>query len=155
MVNFNRLPEFMTAVCRRVNITPSWHFFDDQGTLDFESCIPHEDDVNTGMSASDFVGFIYKKIGRPFKPSKHLPPASVQTRLGLKNMLHKFIDNQISLIPKDWKLQDIYDSLTEFRNRSSQHATLVEIMVLGGKLIFLLMSCFDKVARGGQQSFFR
>ena len=29
-----------------------------------------------------------------------------------------------------------------------------EIMVLGGKPIFLLMSCFDKMARGGLQSFF-
>ena len=28
-------------------------------------------------------------------------------------------------------------------------------MALGGKLIFLLMSCFDKMARGGLQSFFQ
>ena len=110
--------------------------------------MPHEEDVNTGMSASDFVGC-------PFKPSKHLPPASVQTHLGLQNMLHNFSDNQISFIAKDGKLKDIYDSLTEIRNRSSQHATLLEIMVLGGKLIFLLMSCFDKMARGGLQSFFQ
>ena len=65
------------------------------------------------MSASEFVGFIYIKIGRPFKPTKHLPPSSVQTHLGLQNMLHNFESNQISLVPKDGKLQDIYDNLAE------------------------------------------
>ena len=35
-VNLNRLPELMTAVCRRIGMSPSWHFFDDQGKLDFE-----------------------------------------------------------------------------------------------------------------------
>ena len=32
VVNFNRLPELLTAVARRIGIAPSWHFFDDQGT---------------------------------------------------------------------------------------------------------------------------
>ena len=35
VVNLNRLPELLTAVSRRVGIAPSWHLFDDQGTLDF------------------------------------------------------------------------------------------------------------------------
>ena len=132
----------------------SWHFFDDQGTLDFEDITMDEGDVNTGMSASTFVGFLYNKVGRPFKPSKHLPPASVQTHLGLQNMLHDFCNNKISLIPKEGKLQELNKSLMEIRQRESQQATLGEIMVLGGKLIFLLTSCFDKMARGGLQSFF-
>ena len=37
VVNFNRLPELMTAICRRTGHAPSLHFFDDQGTLDFEN----------------------------------------------------------------------------------------------------------------------
>ena len=35
VVNFNRLPEQLTAAARRIGIAPSWHLFDDQGTLDF------------------------------------------------------------------------------------------------------------------------
>ena len=35
VVNFNRLPELLTAVAWRIGIAPSWHFFHDQGTLDF------------------------------------------------------------------------------------------------------------------------
>ena len=69
-------------------------------------------------------------------------------------MLNNFHNNEISLIPKEGKLQEIHKDLMEIRQRSSQKATLGEIMVLGGKLIFLLMSCFDKMARGGLQSFF-
>ena len=61
-VNFKRLPEIMTAVCRRVGMAPLWHFFDDQGTLDFETCTPGEDEVGSGMSASEFVGFVYKRL---------------------------------------------------------------------------------------------
>ena len=35
VVNFNRLPELMTALCRRIGLCPTWHYFDDQGSLDF------------------------------------------------------------------------------------------------------------------------
>ena len=35
VVNFNRLPELMTALGRRIGSCPTWHVFDDQGTLDF------------------------------------------------------------------------------------------------------------------------
>ena len=82
VVNVNRLPELMTAVCRRIGKAPSWHFFDDQGTLDFEIGTLPKDRIVVGMSASLFVGFVYDKVGTPLKPSKHLPPTNVQTHLG-------------------------------------------------------------------------
>ena len=44
VVNFNRFPELYTAVARRVGIAPSWHFFDDQGTLDFR-----QEDTGAGL----------------------------------------------------------------------------------------------------------
>ena len=34
VVNFNRLPELLTAAARRIGLAPTWHFFDDQGVLD-------------------------------------------------------------------------------------------------------------------------
>ena len=52
VVNFNRLPELMTAICRRIGHAPSWHFFDDQGTLDFETTLPPQP-APSGMSASE------------------------------------------------------------------------------------------------------
>ena len=75
VVNFNRLPELMTAICRRIGCATSWHFFDDQGTLDLEEAPVENRHSRQGMAASELVGFIYKLVGRPFKKEKHLPPA--------------------------------------------------------------------------------
>ena len=44
--------------------------------------------------------------------------------------------------------------LQEIRARMPRTATMGEIMHLTGSLIFLLMACFDKVARGGLRPFF-
>ena len=35
VVNFDRLPELMKAARKRIGGAPNWHFFHDQGTLDF------------------------------------------------------------------------------------------------------------------------
>ena len=83
VVNFNRLPELMTAICRRIGCATSWHFFDDQGTLDFEEAPFENHHSRQGMSASELVGFIYNLVGRPFKKEKRLPPCTTQIHLGL------------------------------------------------------------------------
>ena len=103
VVNFNRFPELMTAVVRRIGACPSWHFFDDQGTLDFklsDTKAGHK----TSISAPSFVGKAYDLVGRPFKPSKHLPSAAKQTHLGLLNNLENLLDG-IALEPKEGKLE--------------------------------------------------
>ena len=58
------------------------------------------------------------------------------------------------LEPKPGKLQDILQALLEFRSREDQQVSLGEMMTTAGKLIFLLMSSFNKMARGGFQPFF-
>ena len=121
VVNFNRLPEMMTAICRRVGFSPSWHFFDDQGTLDFEETSPnnrHGEDI--GMAASEFVGYVYNRIGRPFKQAKHLPPCPTKVHLGLKNELKDFHSNKILLEPKPGNLQEILDIINLYRSREDQ-----------------------------------
>ena len=40
VVNFNRLPELLTAVCRRIGAFPTWHCFDDQGCIEFDTPMP-------------------------------------------------------------------------------------------------------------------
>ena len=143
VVNFNRLPELMTAICRRIGCAPSWHFFDDQGTLDFEGAPPGSHG-ETGMSSSEFVDFVYTLVGRLFKKEKHLPPCSTQVHLEFKNEFKDFQQNEIMLEPKPGKLQDILEALIAFRARDDQLVSLGEIMTTAGKLIFLLMSCFNK-----------
>ena len=116
IVDFNCLPELMTAICRRIGQAPSWHFFDDQGTLDFEAQNPTDRlDDPQGMSASQFVDFIYSKVGRPFKPSKHLAPDSTQIHLGSTNTLGLCYANTISLSPKPGQFEELHSSLVDIR----------------------------------------
>ena len=101
LLNFNRLPEMMTAVCRRMGMSPSWHFVDDLGTLDFEESLQkNRHGKLEGMAASESVGFIYKLVGRPFKKEKHLPPSKTQVHLGLQNEFKDFQANIMSLEQK-------------------------------------------------------
>ena len=55
VVNFNRLPELMTAITRRIGQATSWHFFDDQGTLDFERRLQQTSPFGTVVCAGQFL----------------------------------------------------------------------------------------------------
>ena len=69
-------------------------------------------------------------------------------------MLQCFGEHFISQLPTPGKMEELDGYLQELRERRSQQSTLGEMMVLGGRLIFQLMGCFDKMARGGLQPFF-
>lgn len=49
--NFNRQPDLLTAIARRIGRFATWHYFDDQGTLNL--CAG--DGTMPGMAAQDFV----------------------------------------------------------------------------------------------------
>ena len=82
VVNFNELPKFLTAVARRISLVTPWHFFDDQGVLEFS---PVSDGKSVGclgtegrskkdrskLPAQDFTIQLFKLVGRPFTVQKH------------------------------------------------------------------------------------
>jgi hypothetical protein len=69
-------------------------------------------------------------------------------------MLEQFAEDRVSLEPKDGKVEELTETCKELRERRPQKAALDEIMRLAGRLMFLCMNCFDKLARGGIQPFF-
>ena len=81
------------------------------------------------------------------------PPSTTQAHLGLQNKFKDFQANIVCLEPKPGKLEDIHSELIDIRFRQDQMVSLGENMVLAGKLIFLLMSCLNQMARGGLQPF--
>ena len=86
VVNINCLAELMTALCRRIGLCPSWHYFDHPGALDFRG------------GSSDKIGpRILCQHFRPFKPAKHQPAAQRQLHLGLLNVFGRFKDREIAL----------------------------------------------------------
>ena len=162
VVNFNRLPELMTAVCRRIGACPTWHIFDDQGILDFAEGNVGEDGTlskrppsgecsssRNRLTAPDFVSRTYDLVGRPFKPSKHQPAAQRQLHLGLTNVFERLHKNEILLEAKEGKLEELMKACEDILQRGRKKASLKEIMQLAGKLVFLTMNVFDKMARGG------
>ena len=159
VVNFNRLPELLTAACRRLGQCTTWHFFDDQGTVEFQHS-GEEVARNAGadsppsMTAQEFVQELFRLVGRPFKAKKHLPPAQKQVHLGLLNDFSEFQKGQMRITPKEGKLEEMHAKLLDLRDCTSKKASIGEVMHITGSLIFLLMACFDKVGRGGLQPFY-
>ena len=84
---------------------PNLAFFDNQGTLDSRESHSGSGLGRRALSAPSFVGKLYDLIGRPFKPSKHLPSAVRQVHLGLLNVLEDFHKNELRLEPKEGKIQ--------------------------------------------------
>ena len=92
-------------------------------------------------------------VESPFQKGETLATTGTQLHLGLKNEFRHFQQNEVSLEPKPGKLQDILEALIAFRQRKDQLISLGEIMTIAGNLIFLLMRCFNKMARRGLQPF--
>lgn len=162
VVNLNRLPELLTAVARRIGIAPPWHFFDDQGTLDFAE---KEGRVGNRKAATQsspksarcrpqaFVQELFKLAGRPFKESKHQAPCQRQVHLGLLNDFIEFQNGSISIKPRVGKIGELILILQEMKAREPRNASAAEVLHLAGSMVFLLYSCFDKVARGASGPF--
>ena len=87
--------------------------------------------------------------------SRILQKRIASIHLGLQNDSRSFINNEVALTPKPGKLAEVRNSLAEIRSMPKQRASLSEITKLTGQLIFLLMSCFNNMARGGLQPFFQ
>ena len=92
VVNFNRLPEFPTAVGRRIGLATFLHFFDDQDTLDFEDRILGSRGTQGGgtdLKARRFIGKFYDVFGRPFKKARHRPLSAKQIHWALLTTLNR------------------------------------------------------------------
>ena len=59
-----------------------------------------------------------------------------------------------SAFGQEGNLESIYERLLSLKTRRPREASLAEVMQIAGILIFFLMACFDKVARGGLRPFF-
>ena len=125
-VNFNRLPELLTAVARRIGVAPSWHFFDDQGTLD---CRQEEHGAGHRKATAPspaktskcrpqaFVQELFKLAGRPFKESKHQEPCQRQVHLGLLNDIIEFRNGNISIKPRVGQIDELITAMRDMKTR--------------------------------------
>ena len=68
-------------------------------------------------------------------------------------MLQYFGDNSIPLVPQPGKMEQIYSSFKELRERRSRQAILAEIMDLGGKLFLFAHELFRQNGTRGIATF--
>ena len=123
-----------------------------QETISFRK--PRANIPESGLSAQAFTASIDDLVGRPFKAKKHLAPETTQQHLGLVNHFTRFENGQLCLRLKEGKMEEIYNQLLAIRMRMPRVTTLAEMMHITGVLIFFLLSCFDKIGRGGLRSFY-
>ena len=79
VVNFNRLPELLTAVCRRIGACPTWHLFDDQGCLEFETSPAEPRPARTRRDELTRIDQQSLQIGRKTFQITETPEGSPQT----------------------------------------------------------------------------
>ena len=137
--------------------------FDDQGTLDFieeehgsgnRKATTQASSKGAQCRPQPFVQELFKLAGRPFKESKHQAPCQRQVHLGLLNDFIEFQHGSISIKPRVGKNYELILILAEMKAREPRTASATEVLHLAGSLVFLLYSCFDKVARGGLRPFY-
>ena len=72
-------------------------------------------------------------------------------------MLNDFLEFQngsISIKPRVVTIDELLNIMRVMKAREPRTASAAEVLHLAGSLIFLLYSCFDKIARGGLRPFY-
>lgn len=135
---------------------PDLAFVDDQGCLEFTN--PPSAESRPGeewatMGSQDFINKVYESVGIPFTAKKHLKAAPKQVYLGLLNDLRipqwqAFHTSQRRNTAGTMGRLETDERRKKYRCgnwRSPQDYRHTH---------FLLMRCFDQIARGGLRSFF-
>ena len=66
----------------------------------------------------------------------------------------EFHDGKVSIKPRVGKIEELTELMKELKERNPRTASAAEILHLAASLVFLLYSCFDKIARGGLRPFY-
>ena len=138
--NFNRVPELVTAVGRRVLAIPMWHYFDDYGyvSLAFE-----------GVSAPHSLAALSSLVGFEVSPDKHCALSIEQEHLGLR---HDFTQTKYDAVCIDAKAGRIVSCIARIDSLLSDgEFSNDDINSLRGELVFMMCTSLDKQARGGMK----
>mgnify|MGYP002805957048 CR=1 FL=1 len=132
--NYNRWPELMVAILRRILMVPCWHYFDDMGIMQLHF------EENTGQLA---VQELMELMGRPAKRSKSIALGTMTTHLGCVFKMSSMHKGYITILPKEGRLEKIASKVAaslQKNNISSSDASS-----LYGDLNFLLTTSYNKV----------
>ena len=138
VLNFNRVPEFLIAVCRRLAAVPCWHFFDDSGTAGVR--------LEAG-SGQHFLNKCFEICGFKQKVSKHQPMAPSCLHLGIVNNFSRASEDICVLDPKEGRVARTVTKIDKAFDDNFLDPT--EAASIRGDTVFLSATSFRKVIRGG------
>ena len=144
MPNYNRTPELLVAVSRRLAAVPCWHFFDDVGTISLHC---------EAESGQQFLGFLFDLVGVPVTPSKHVALATKQVYLGVVNNYERTWEDVVTLDPKDGRVDKILAKISTFVSDDCFGPD--GAVSLRGDISFLACSSYHRVLKGGLHALLR
>lgn len=140
VTNFNRVPDIVTTVCRRILAIALWHYFDDYGYI----CLRFE--LDPGPQGFQHVSSL---LGFAVSPDKHHSLSDRQEHLGL---LHDFTQTSSDIVALDSKAGRVQACLARIDSLISDgEYPTDEINSLRSEIVFMMRTSLGKQARGGIQ----
>lgn len=142
--NFNRPPELLTAIARRIGGASAWQFSDDHGYLD----LAPESGIELG--AQQFAQQLYKLLGRPLQAERSVSVCFRCQHLGRVDEFERWQSHSaVSLTPRDGEIQQF---LGRGKVSSNIGVSLEEVQSLTGGLFFLSSFCYHRASGGGYRA---
>ena len=139
VLNFNRWPRFLEAVCRRVSFLMVALYFDDANIVDFQAAL------GSGQAA---LNTVFELFGTPFARKKKQPMTCQSDFLGLiHNLRHALDEGWMSMVPRGKIVEDAMRLIEQALE--TNHLTPAVASKIFGKLIFMSMAFVGKVGRVG------
>ena len=141
VVNFNRFPHLLVAMCRVLFAVPVDHFFDDYVIVDSR---------DGGTSGQEALASAHELVGQAVEPKKRKVMADANVALGQNvDVSRAHVDSTVTFSPVAQRCVTILHSLREAKRRnflSSGEASRIR-----GKLGWVLSAAYARVGRAASQ----
>ena len=143
VLQFNRFPEVMVAVARRLLAIVCTHFYDDYCVVE-----PTE----TAAHAQQMLAELHDLVGFPFKEAKHEKAAPKFVFLGVESDLSGAVDGTVTLSVRPERLDSIIECMQQLLDEGRYPPSVAASLC--GKLQFTLSWVGGKVGRACMQPLF-
>ena len=144
VLQFNRFPELMTAVARRLMNIVCSHYFDDYVVVE---------PLRSARHAQHCLATLHRLVGFPFAAAKHVKATGVFVFLGVQSDLSRAHIGTVTLAVTKRRTDSILERIEEIL--ADGHLHHAAAASLCGKLQFTLSWAFGRIGRACMQPLFR
>ena len=141
VLNFNRFPAVLVAMCRVLFAVPCNHFFDDYVIVDLHA---------GGTSGQEALAAAHELVGQEVEPKKRKHMADKHKTLGqMADVSQVHIDQTVVFSPEETRCTNVLRSLRAARARN--HLPTGEAGRIRGKIGWVLSAAYARVGRAAAQ----